>query len=84
MGKYTLLTAGVTVKDGYISFVTNGEQNYIITTSTLIEEQGPFDKIVNKYGIYIIGGIIILVLIFAIYYIYNKKKKTKEGNEPLY
>lgn len=84
MGKYTLLTAGVTVKDGYISFVTNGEQNYVITTSTLIEEQGPFDKIVNKYGTYIIGGIIILVLIFAIFYIYNKKKKTKEGNEPLY
>ena len=46
MGQYTLLTAGVTVQNGYISFTTNGQTNYIITTSTLIEVEGPFDKLV--------------------------------------
>lgn len=84
MGKYTLLTAGVTVKDGYITFTTNGEENYVITTSTLIDEKGPFDLLVSKYKMYIIGGILLLIGIFVFIYYINKRKKQKETNEPLY
>ena len=84
MGQYTLLTAGVTVQNGYISFTTNGQTNYIITTSTLIEVEGPFDKLVKKYGVYIISCIIIVILGFIGFNYYNKKKKAKEGKEPLY
>lgn len=84
IGKYTLLTAGITVKDGYISFTTNGEENYVITTSTLVEEKGPFDLWMSKYKIYIIGGILLLILIIVFLYYINKQKKQKETNEPLY
>lgn len=84
MGKYTLLTEGVKVLNGYITFTTNGEKNYVITTSTLINEKGPLDKFLSKYKMYIIGPIIGLILILTLINYFSKKKAEKEKNEPLY
>lgn len=83
-GKYTLLTDGITVQNGYISFVTNGEKNYVITTSTLIEEKSPLDQLLAKYKNYILGGIgaFVIALILIILIIKKIKQKTNKG--PLY
>lgn len=83
-GQYTLLTDGIKIKNGYITFTTNGEQNYVFTTSTLIKEQSPFEKIVNKYKNIFIGGIAFLILIILCIRFITKKIKQKEKNEPLY
>lgn len=82
--EYTLVTAGVKVQNGYITFTTNGQSNYIITTSNLIEEQSEFDKLLKKYGGIIIGVIVAIIAIIAISVIISKKNKEKETNEPLY
>lgn len=82
--EYTLVTAGVKVQNGYITFTTNGQNNYIITTSNLIEEQSQFDKLLKKYMGIIIGVIVVLIAIIVISVIINKKNKEKETNEPLY
>lgn len=81
---YTLLTDGITVKDGYISFTTNGDKNYIITNIDLIEEEGPFDKLVKKYGKYIIITIILSIIIIIIYIKIKKKLQSNERKEPSY
>lgn len=82
--KYTLLTDGVKVKNGYISFITNGQKNYVITTKTLISSNSPITEFINKYKtIFIIGILGIVVIIYVINSI-NKKNKQKEKNEPLY
>jgi len=84
MGKYTLLTDGVTIKNGYVTFTTNGEKNYVFTTSPLVLEEGPVDKFISKYKKYFLFGIGILFLIIVIIYVINKKSKQKNNNEPLY
>ncbi len=81
---YTLVTAGVQVQNGYITFNTNGQSNYIITTIDLIKEQSEFDKLLNKYKGIIIGVVGGFIAIIAICIILNKKSKEKETNEPLY
>ena len=81
---YTLVTAGVKVQNGYITFTTNDQDNYVITTIDLIKEQSEFDKLLNQYkGIIIgvIGGFIAIVIISILL---SKKTKEKETNEPLY
>ena len=83
-GKYTLITDGVKVNNGYVSFITNGEQYYIITSNELIKKEGIITKLFNKYKTYVIIGIVILIVIITIIILINKKKKTKEQNEPLY
>lgn len=83
-GKYTLLTDGITVKDGYINFIANGQKNYIVTLSTLIREPSQFEKILNKYKNHIliaIGAIIIIILLINLI---NKKNKQRQSKEPLY
>lgn len=81
---YTLVTAGIQVQNGYITFTTNGQSNYVITTIDLIKEQSEFDKLLNKYKGIIIGIVIGFIAIVAICILLNKKSKEKETNEPLY
>lgn len=82
--KLTLLTDGVKVKNGYISFITNGQKNYIITTKSLISSESPITEFINKNKtIFIICILGIIVIIYVINSI-NKKNKQKEKNEPLY
>lgn len=83
-GKYTLLTDGITVKNGYINFIANGQKNYVVTLSSLIAEQGPIEKIFNKYKNYIIGAIGILIIVILLINMINKKIKQKVNKEPLY
>lgn len=83
-GTYTLVTDGVTVKNGYITFTLTGEKNYVITQSALINETGPFKKLIDSYLGYIIGGIIVLITIMILAHIISKKREEKEKNEPLY
>lgn len=83
-GQYTLVTDGIKVNEGYITFKTNNQQNYVITTNDLIEEQSELNKILNKYKSIIIGVIIGIILIIIIGNIISKKDKLKDSNEPLY
>ncbi|MDE5888495.1 MAG: hypothetical protein K2H20_00575, partial [Bacilli bacterium] len=68
----------------YISFTTNGEKNYIVTTATLITEQSPLDKLFSKYKNYLFGAIIIILGIIILINVINKIRKQKINNEPLY
>ena len=81
---YTLVTDGVKVQNGYITFNSNGQKNYIITTIDLIKEQSEFDKLLNKYKNIIIGIIVSFIAIIIICIVINKKNKEKESKEPLY
>lgn len=83
-GKYTLITDGIKVSNGYITFTTNGESNYIVTTNELIKEESTITKFFNEIKIYLIIGIIALIIIFILISKINKKRKIKESNEPLY
>lgn len=83
-GEYTLLTAGIKVNEGYITFSTNGQPNYVITTNDLIKEQSEFDKMISKYKIVIIGIVVGIIAIILIGHIISKRNKEKESNEPLY
>ena len=83
-GVYTLVTAGVTVKEGYVTFNTNGQANYIITTNDLIKEQSEFEKILNKYKFVILGVVGVIVAIIVIGHFLSKRNKEIENNEPLY
>ncbi len=83
-GQYTILTEGTIINDGYISFITNGEKNYIITTQSLIKEESFFNKLMNKIKmILIIGTILAIILVIAVKII-NKQISKKHQNEPLY
>lgn len=82
-GNYSLITDGVKVNNGYITFTTDGAANYIITTNSLIDEEGPVTKFFNQIKIYLI--IIVIAIIVIIVIISRKKKqKPKEDKEPLY
>lgn len=83
-GQYTLITDGVSVKNGYLTFITNEQKNYVITTSDLMPQQSPIDKILSKYKMHIIGAIVGFIVIVTIISIVNKKREEKELNEPLY
>lgn len=81
---YKLLTDGIKVMNGYISFTTNGDTFYVFTTSSLIAEQSPFKAFISKYKQSFL--MIMIIFIFAILIIkyISKKRKQKEQNEPLY
>ena len=84
IGKYNLVTAGVKIKNGYIDFTTNGDIFYVISTTPLLDETGPFMKIINRYKMFIIGGFVGLVVIIVAMNQLSKKKKLKNKDEPLY
>ena len=84
IGKYTLITAGVKVNNGYITFTTNGQKYYVITTIDLIKEENIISKFFNKNKFIILGIITCLIIIMFLFNTINKKKQEKEKNEPLY
>ena len=76
-GTYTLVTAGVSVQNGYITFKLTGEKNYVITTTELLNEVGPFQKIIDSYLGYVLGGIMIFILIIILSNFISKKIHEK-------
>ncbi len=83
-GKYNILSEGTAVEDGYITFITNGDKNYIFTTQQLVSQRSFFSKLANKIGnlvIIFIGGIAAL---FVISSLINHKINSKMKDEPLY
>lgn len=81
---YKLITAGLEVKDGYITFQTNGDAYYTITTNDLIRIESNIDRIISIIKSLAIGGVIALVAILIISKLFKKKSKNQENNEPLY
>ncbi len=80
-GVYTLVTAGIEVKNGYITFITNGQKNYVITQLDLIQVQSDADKLIE---IIKIGLITIVICILAIILLPKLLKKKNQSQEPLY
>ncbi len=83
-GTYNLVTAGLEVEEGYVTFTTNGDTNYVITTRDLIKVESDSDKIISLIQAVLIGGGISLLAILIIPKVLNKKRKEQEKNEPLY
>ena len=83
-GKYKLLTDGVKVKNGYINFKTNGDENYVFTIDSLIQNEGPVTAFINKYKTYLLGGIAGLVVLILLFRLIKQQKAKKNKNEPLY
>lgn len=83
-GNYTLLSEGTKKTNGYISFITNGEKNYVVTTQELIREETLFDKIFSLLKPFIIGLVIIIIVILLISFIVKQKIKAKKATEPEY
>ena len=80
---YNLMTAGLEVKDGYITFLTNGDTHYTITTIDLIQVESKFDKMMSIIKSVLIGlsiGVIAILVIPRL----TKKKKKQDSQEPLY
>lgn len=80
LGAYTALTSGVKVVNGYVTFTTNGQANYVLTTQDLIggNKKSILSYIPMLFFLALIGG--------GAFYIIKKKKKveTTNTNEPLY
>lgn len=84
IGKYTLLTDGVTVINGYVTFKTNGQSNYVFTMSTLIKNKvSPLKWLVNNIIKIIIAIVAIPIIGFIVYKFIIKKKKINK-DEPEY
>ena len=83
-GKYKLLTDGVKVQNGYVNFKTNGDENYIFTNMSLINNEGPVTAFINKYKMYLLGGIGGLVILILLIRLMKKQNAIKKKNEPLY
>lgn len=82
IGRYTLITEGLTVIDGYITFTTNGETNYVITTASLIKNKL---NALQWFKANILKIIIIIAVICLISYFGYKqylKKHQPISNEP--
>lgn len=84
IGKYTLLSSNITMKNSYISFITNGAKNYVITTQDLIREETFIDKLQKNIKNILIGVVLMIIIITIIIYLLKNKNKSKDANEPLY
>lgn len=81
-GRLNLLTEGVKVINGYISFRTNGSSKYVFSPTSLIKEKNFLQK---NWLIIVFGG---LVIGLVIYILKTKKKKKKvvvvNDDKPMY
>ena len=79
--KLTVVKEGIEVKDGYVTFITNGQKNYVITQLDLIQVQSDADKLIE---IIKIGLITVVICILAILLLPKLLKKKNQSQEPLY
>ncbi len=83
-GQYKLITAGITVNKGYVTFESDGSKYYVFTTQNLIMETNPITAFIEKNLYYVIGGVVLLLFIIAISTAKKKKKKEENINESSY
>lgn len=81
---YTLVTEGTQVKEGYVTFTTNNQTKYVITTSDLIYEQSASDRLIKNIGLGALGIFIGAIMIGLISNLISKSIAAKEKDEPLY
>lgn len=83
-GVYTLVTAGLEITNGYITFNTNEQKNYIITTQDLILVTSKADALINTIKTVLIVAVIGILLIILVPKLLKKKSSVDESKEPLY
>ena len=83
-GQYNILSEGTPVENGYISFITNGDKNYIFTTQQLVAPKSFMSKLADKLKGIIAIIIIGIALLFIISSVINHLKNSKMKDEPLY
>ena len=83
-GNYNILSEAVPVEDGYITFITNGDKNYIFTTQQLVTQKTLFSKIADKIGNIVIIFLGCIAALFVISSLINHAINSKMKDEPLY
>ncbi len=83
-GKYNVLSEGTVVENGYVTFITNGDKNYIFTTQQLVTQKSLLSKIADKIGNIVIIFIGAIAALFVISSLINHKLNSKMKDEPLY
>ena len=74
---YKLVQKSVSINNGYVEFISNGDKHYVFTKDTLIKEDSPTTILFKQYKdyIYIGSGILGLIIIVLIITKISKKKK---------
>ena len=83
-GSYTLVTAGLEVINGYITFTTNEQKHYVITTQDLIQVTSKADALINTIKTVLIVAVVGVMAAILLPKLLRKKRKEIESNEPLY
>ena len=80
LGNYTIISPGVLVKGGYVTFKTKYHKDYIVTPDNLIEEDKSFKAFIEqnkKLIAYFLGGVLVLVIWFKLIQYMKIKKQRK-------
>ena len=72
---YKLVSNNVEIKDGYVEFTTNGDNNYVFTKQMLIKEDDATVKLLKQFKDYIVFGIGFVLIIIVLLSISKLKKK---------
>ena len=72
---YKLVSNNVEIKDGYVEFTTNGDNNYVFTKQMLIKEDDATVKLLKQFKDYIVFGIGFVFIIIILLSISKLKKK---------
>ena len=72
---YKLVSNNVEIKDGYVEFTTNGDNNYVFTKQMLIKEDDATVKLLKQFKDYIVFGIGFVFIIIVLLSISKLKKK---------
>jgi hypothetical protein len=81
-GSSRVITEGLRVDNGYVTFTTNGDKYYVFTKSTPIIRNNSIIDVIMKNKIVII--IVIAVILVLVLLTAGKKKKEPVQKEPLY